>query len=331
MNSQNQPFRAYLVDESKRGALVDLHVDELPAGDVLIRSSFSSLNYKDALAATGHPGVARTLPHVPGIDVAGTVESSSDDRFQPGDEVFVTGYELGAPRWGGWSQKVRVPADWVVPIPRKATPREVMSLGTAGFTAAQCVAAIQLHGIAPGDGEVVVTGATGGVGSTAVALLAKLGYQVAAVTGKMDHREQLLQWGASRVLPRETIDTSSEKPLLKSMWAAAVDTVGGKVLAGVIKQLGHRGCVAACGNVAGTDLPLTVFPFILRGVKLDGIDSAQCPRNDRLVIWERLFGPWKLDGFETHSTVVPLTNIDEHVQKMLNGQVTGRVVVDLNA
>ncbi|QEG40663.1 YhdH/YhfP family quinone oxidoreductase [Roseimaritima ulvae] len=331
MNSTDKPFRAYLVDQSKQGSLVDLHVDDLPAGEVLIRASHSSLNYKDALAATGHPGVARTLPHIPGVDVAGTVESSSDDRFQPGDAVFVTGYELGAPRWGGWSQKVRVPADWVIPIPRRVTPSEVMALGTAGFTAAQCVSAIQLHDIGPDDGEVLVTGASGGVGSTAVALLAKLGYQVAAVTGKEDHHQQLRDWGASRVLPRETIDTTSDKPLLKSLWAAAVDTVGGNVLAGVIKQLKQRGCVAACGNVAGVDLPLTVFPFILRGVKLDGIDSAQCPRNARMIIWEKLFGSWKLEGIADHTTTVPLTGIDEYVQKILKGQISGRVVVDLNA
>ncbi len=320
-----------MVDENKHGQLKMLAVDDLPAGEVLIRSSYSSLNYKDALAATGHPGVARNLPHVPGVDVVGVVETSDDDRYRPGDRVFVTGYELGAPRWGGWSEKVRVPADWVVPLPEEISDTQVMAIGTAGFTAAQCVTSLQLHGITPDRGEILVTGATGGVGSIALALLSKLGYTTVAVTGKAERHEQLRRWGAERVISREQLDTDSDKPLLKSAWAGAVDTVGGKTLATVIKQLAHRGCVAACGNVGGVELPLTVFPFILRGVTLDGIDSAQCPRGDRMQIWERMFGPWQLPELESRTERVPLSQIDRSVQEILAGKVTGRIIVDTTA
>ncbi len=329
--SSTDSFPAFVVDESKQGAVTQLSLADLPPGEVVIRASYSSLNFKDALAATAHPGVARQLPHVPGIDVVGVVESSEDERFQPGDQVFVTGYEMGAPRWGGWSAFVRVPADWIVRLPRPDLAIYAIGLGTAGFTAAQSVASLQLHSIAPENGEVLVTGATGGVGSLALRLLSQLGYQVVAMTGKPEYEDQLLQWGATRVLPREALDVSSEKPLLKATWAAAVDTVGGPVLAAVIKQIEHRGCVATCGNVAGTELPLTVFPFILRGVKLDGIDSAMCPRTEREAIWDRLFGEWYSEQLIDGTRIVPLAQIDQEVRSMLRGESLGRVIVDVHS
>jgi acrylyl-CoA reductase (NADPH) len=316
-------FRCFLVDDSGARTVSTQPIDRLPAGDVLIRSHYSSLNYKDALAAMGHRGVVSSFPHVPGIDVAGEVLSSTDSRYSTGDQVLVTGYELGAGKWGGWSELVRVPADWIIRLPAQRTPREAMIWGTAGFTAAQCVAALQLHSIEPTAGEVLVTGATGGVGSLAVAILAKLGYQVVAVTGKPEQETWLRNLGATRVLPREAIDINNPKPMLRACWAAVVDTVGGAILATVIKQTQQRGCVATCGNVAGTDLPLTVFPFILRGVKLDGIDSAQCPHPQRLAIWDKLFGPWRLDNLEVFAKEISL-----EVQNILSGKVTGRVLIN---
>ena len=322
-------FRCYLVNEEKRGAIGKLSMTDLPAGEVLIRGRYSSLNYKDALAATGHPGVARQLPHIPGIDVAGYVEECTTGDFQPGEQVLVTGYELGAPRWGGWSEFVGVPAEWVVRVPPSLSLRDVMVLGTAGFTAAQGVGALRLHGITPEKGEILVTGASGGVGSIAVAILARLGYQVVAMTGKEAAQEKLVRWGASRVIGREQIHVAAEKPLLPTRWAGAIDTVGGQVLATVLKETAHRGCVATCGNVAGVELPLTVFPFILRGVKLDGIDSAMCPHPQRLEIWKRLAKEWlpaDLDGFATE---VGLAELSDYVEQILQGQIVGRIVVDL--
>jgi len=331
MSELRSPFRLFYVDASKRGRVAEKSLEDLPSGDVLIQASFSSLNYKDALAATGHPGVARQLPHVPGIDVVGTVAESVDARFAVGDRVFVTGHELGAPCWGGWSQYVRVPADWIMHLPDAINEVGVMALGTAGFTAAQGVLSLQRHAITPERGEVLVTGATGGVGSIAVRLLARLGYTVMAVTGKADQHRLLKDWGATEILSRDVFDGPTGKPLWKGRWAGAIDTVGGQPLANVIKQVIHRGCVATCGSVAGTDLPLTVYPFILRGVTLDGIDSAQCPAAERAFVWEKLFGPWWLSALESQSRIVPLTKIAGEVEAMLRGKITGRVIVDLEA
>ncbi len=274
--------------DAATAAIEKIAAAELPPGDVLIRVACSSLNYKDALACHAHPGVVRKLPHVPGIDAAGKVAESTSADFQPGDEVLVTGYDMGTSHWGGYSEFVRVPAEWVVAMPTGMTPEVAMTYGTAGFTAAQCVAAILQHGIEPDDGVVAVTGASGGVGSLSVAILAKLGYRVVAVTGKPEQASLLEQLGASRVISREDASEDSGKPLLPTRWAAAVDTVGGNTLATLLRSTQHRGCVAACGLAASADLPLTVYPFILRGITLAGIDSAQCPRDSRLKIWQRL-------------------------------------------
>jgi putative YhdH/YhfP family quinone oxidoreductase len=302
-------------------------LDDLPPGDVLVRVAYSSLNYKDGLACQGHPGVVRSFPHVPGVDCAGTVVESSSREYRPGDEVLVTGYELGAGHWGGFAAYVRVPAEWVVRLPAGLPLRDAMIYGTAGFTAAQCVTAIVERGIGPERGPVVVTGATGGVGSLAVVILAKLGYDVAAVTGKRERHDWLRQLGARTILGRDEVIDTSDRPLLSARWAAAVDTVGGRPLATILRSIDHRGCVAACGLVAGAELVLTVYPFILRGVTLAGIDSAKCPRPQRLEMWQKLAGPWRVEQLERIADEITLDELPDRVQKILAGQIVGRTIV----
>jgi putative YhdH/YhfP family quinone oxidoreductase len=325
--------RCFVVEKADDGKIrrgvVEQNVNALPPGEVLIRVQYSSLNFKDALAAQGHPGVVKQLPHVPGIDAAGVVETSESEKFRPGDEVLVTGYELGAGRWGGWSDYIRVPADWPVPLPPGLSLVDAMTLGTAGFTAAQCVDSLQHHGVLPASGKVVVTGATGGVGTVAVMLLAKLGYEVIAISGKPEQHAWLRERGAQEVLGRDAVDDRSGKPLLATRWAGAIDTVGGNTLATLVRSLSHRGCVAACGLVGGTDVPLTVYPFLLRGVTLDGVDSASCPRGPREKMWRLLSGDWKLDDLAAIRTVVPLTAIEAQIEQILAGKIVGRVVVDV--
>lgn len=300
---------------------------DLPPDEVLIDVDYSSLNYKDALASQGHPGIVQQFPHVPGIDCAGTVVESRSPQFKAGDEVLVTGYDLGAGHWGGYSRYVRVPAEWIVPLPAGLTLRESMIYGTAGFTAAQCVTAIVERGIKPERGPVVVTGATGGVGSLSVAILAKLGYEVAAVTGKPGERSWLHRLGAAKILDRHEVLDASDRPILGARWAAAVDTVGGKPLATIVRSLDHRGCVAACGLVAGTDVPLTVYPFILRGVTLAGIDSAKCPRPQRMEIWQKLSGPWRLDLLDDVAEMTTLDTLPKSIAEILAGEIVGRMLV----
>jgi acrylyl-CoA reductase (NADPH) len=325
-------FPCLMVRRSESGivscAVERITVDDLPPGDVVIDVEYSSLNYKDALASQAHAGVVRKLPHVPGIDCAGVVVQSTDSRYPPGEAVLVTGYELGAPAWGGYSGKVRVPAEWIVPMPAGLNSRSAMIYGTAGFTAAQCVMAIEQHGIKPDRGEVVVTGATGGVGSIAIAILAKLGYTVVAVSGKSQHTELLKKLGAARVISREEVNDKSNSPLLPARWAAAIDTVGGNTLATLIRSVDHRGCVAACGLVGGDELPLSVYPFILRGVTLHGIDSAKCPCEPRLEVWKRLSGDWNVvDKLELIAREVTLTQLPREIAAMLAGKNYGRVLV----
>jgi len=331
-SARPQSFRCYFVEQLGQdihGAVQERPFGELPAGDVLIRVSHSSLNYKDAMAATGHRGIVKAFPHVPGIDAAGTVVESSDPAFLPGDEVIATGREIGVERWGAWSEYLRVPAAWVQLVPEGLTSFEAMALGTAGFTAAQCVAALVEHGVTPDQGEIVVTGATGGVGSLAIRILAQLGYTVAAVSGKESQMAWLLEQGASRVVRRQEFVESSSRPLLNAVWAGGVDTVGGPALATMIRATHHRGCVAACGVVGGAELPLTVYPFILRGVTLAGIDSAWCPDDRRTEIWGRLGHEWKIEGLEALAVEVPLGKVRDAVDTMLAGQALGRTVVSL--
>lgn len=328
-----EALRCYLVrktgNDKVEAGIEQRPLRELPAGDVLIRVRYSSLNYKDALAATGHPGVVRKFPHVPGIDSAGEVVESGSPAFKAGDAVIMTGHELGAERWGGWAEYVRVPAEWVVPVPNGLTIEESMILGTAGFTAAQCVYALQHHDVRPGSGEVLVTGATGGVGSIAVMILAKLGYRVAAVTGKADRNDWLRGLGAARIVSRDAAVDATARPLLSATYAGGVDTVGGPTLGTLLRSLQHRGCVAACGLVGGADLPVTVYPFILRGVTLAGIDSAWCPAERRREMWRLLAGDWKPSGLAHLATFIGLDQLGDAVQEILGGQVAGRVVVRL--
>jgi len=324
-------FYVERVDDQIKQSITQRPVEELPSGDVTIRVEYSSLNYKDALAANAHPGVARRLPHVPGIDAAGVVLQSTDSRFQPGDQVIATSYEIGAERWGGWSELLRVPAEWVLPLPEGLSAFDAMVLGTAGLTAALSVAALQEHGVSPERGEVAVTGATGGVGSLAVMLLAKLGYAVAAVTGKKDREEMLRSWGARRIVAREDMLAPADKPLLSVRFAAGVDTVGGLMLSTLLRQIDQYGCVAACGLVGGMEVPITVYPFILRGVTLAGISTAWTPRPRRDEIWRRLASQWRLAIPDNVVDVVPLHDVGSRIQRILAGQIVGRVVVDVQS
>ncbi len=303
-----------------------LEPDTLPPGDLTVKVAYSSLNYKDALSATGNPGVTKAYPHTPGIDAAGTVLESSSERFSVGDEVIVTSYDLGMNTPGGFSGLIRVPADWAVPLPDGLTLREAMVLGTAGLTAGLCLDALLAHGLEPDQGPVVVTGASGGVGSVAVALLAHLGFETLAGTGTEAAHGWLRELGAADTLPRSELSEPSEKPMHKARFAGAIDTVGGEVLSNVVKSLKYRAAAAACGLVAGPGLSLTVFPFILRGVSLLGVDSAECPMVLRRRVWKMLAGDWKID-LSAATTEVTLDELDGVIDEILTGQTQGRVLV----
>ena len=328
-----ESFKAFLVaktdDQQFSQTVVERVVDDLPQGDVLIRVHYSSLNYKDALSATGHPGVTKKFPHVPGIDAAGTVVSSTVPQFQNDEPVIVTGFDLGMNTWGGFAEYIRVPADWVVPLPPGLTLRESMILGTAGFTAALCVQALEQNDITPLSGEVLVTGATGGVGSIAVSILSKLGYSVVAATGKSSRHDFLKSLGAVSIVERADVEDKSGKPLLKERWAGAIDSVGGNTLATVLKATKYDGCIAACGLVGGADLATTVYPFILRGIRLIGIDSVQCPRQRRLSIWEKLAADWKPTQLEELVSTINLVQLSEQIDNILQGRGVGRVLISL--
>jgi putative YhdH/YhfP family quinone oxidoreductase len=328
-------MRAFLVTRDADGKvaanLTTLAKEDLPAGDVLIRVDYSSLNYKDALAMRGHPGVVARFPHVPGIDAAGVVEKSTSAAIKPGDEVIVRGYLLGSGAWGAYCDFIRVPAQWVMPLPASMSRFEAMALGTAGFTAAMCVDAILARGVRPAAGEIVVTGATGGVGSIAVAILAKLGYRVVASTGKADAEPLLRLLGAERIVDRRTLVDASDKPLLSQQWASAVDTVGGETLSTLLRSTKTRGVVAACGLVGGIEVPTSVYPFLLRGIRLEGIESGFVPDAERDALWRHLGGDWRVDQLATMTRTVTLEALPPEVDAILAGQITGRVVVQVNA
>jgi acrylyl-CoA reductase (NADPH) len=325
-------FKALVVESGDpyTTLLRELSLDELPPGEVLVRVAYSSLNYKDGLAITGAGKVIRSFPMVPGIDLAGVVVESASPDYRPGDEVLLTGWGVGERHWGGLSQMARVRAEWLVPKPRGLSLHQAMGIGTAGFTAMLCVMALEEHGLKPGGREVLVSGAAGGVGSIAVALLARLGYRVVAATGRSQERPYLESLGAAEILERSVL-TAPAKPLESERFAAAVDTVGGAVLAGVLPRVAYGGSVAACGNAGGVRLETTVFPFILRGVSLLGIDSVMCPRERRLRAWERLAHDLPLNLLEASVRTVDLAAVPELARQILAGQVRGRVVVDLNA
>ena len=327
-------FRAFRVE--KRGRKFERHVvkratAELPPGDVLIDVEYSSLNYKDALSAIGNPGVTRTYPHTPGIDAAGTVVESSSNLFAPGAAAIVCGYDLGMNTPGGFGQRIRVPVGWVLPMPEGLDARSAMILGTAGFTAALAVDRLEAAGMQPDDGPVLVTGATGGVGSVAVALLARLGYKVHAATGKVSSYQFLIDLGAANVIWRDDLLQSPDRPLLKAEWGGAIDTVGGPILFNAVKALRYGASLAACGLVASPKFSATVFPFILRGVNLLGIDSVELPLARKADIWRKLAGPWKLDGLDTLAFPLTLDNLSVAIDRILAGEVVGRGLVDLRA
>ena len=326
-------FKALVISEDGQGgyqqSLCERDFDSLPAGEVLIRVRYSSLNYKDALSATGNKGVTRRYPHTPGIDVAGVVEQSAVSEFVAGDEVIVTGYDLGMNTSGGFAQYVRVPAAWLLKRPKGLSLRESMALGTAGLTAALCVEKLEQAGLTPSAGPVLVTGATGGVGSIAVALLASRGYEVVACSGKADAVEWLKSLGAREVIAREQLQEGSEKPLLKEQWGGAVDTVGGDILFNVVKSLRYGASVACCGLTAGTGFKASVLPFILRGVNLLGVDSVELPLVVKASMWDKLSLQWKLD-LTPLVEEIGLEQLPAAIARILAGQVRGRVLVRID-
>lgn len=329
----SKPFKAMVVQKTADGKYVrqiaEKSLDDLPAGEVLVKVLYSSLNYKDGLSATGHRGVTKNYPHTPGVDAAGVVEESFSDAFQPGDEVIVTSYDLGMNTSGGFGQYIRVPAAWVVPLPENLSPKDSMAYGSAGLTAGFCILKLQEHGIIPDQGEILVTGATGGVGSFAVAMLAKIGYQVVAVTGKMDEKQFLIDLGAKKVISRDEATDTSGKPLLKGRWAGVVDAVGGEILATAIRSTKLHGAVTCCGNVASPDLQINVYPFILRGISLVGIDSQSFPMTFRRQTWEKIASEWKLADLDRQTSVCSLEELDGEIDRILAGKQKGRVIVDL--
>lgn len=330
---ENREFDALVVFEDVHHGfhrvLARKCISELPAGDVVIQVSYSSLNYKDALAASGNRGVTRKYPHTPGIDAAGIIVASVDPAWRIGDEVICTGYDLGMNTSGGYGQYIRVPSNWVVRKPHGLSLLESMQLGTAGFTAAQSLLHLERNAITPAKGPILVTGATGGVGTVALLLLHKLGYEVIAVTGKVSEHASLTALGATTVLDRQQLLAGTEKQLLPARWAGAIDTVGGDVLAAAIKSTDFDGVVTCCGNVASGGLSLSVYPFILRGVHLIGVYSANCPMEKRMLLWRKLAHEWKLDGLSGISRVVKLGQLNEEIEAMLAGRSKGRCVVDL--
>jgi len=325
-------FKALLIERTDDGftrSIVERSTDELPAGDLLIEVGYSSLNYKDGLSATGNPGVSRNFPHTPGIDAAGVVLESTSADFAAGDEVIVIGFDLGMNTPGGYGQRISVPAGWAVPLPAGLTLREAMIIGTAGFTAALCVHKLEAAGMHPSAGPVLVTGASGGVGSVAVKLLAKLGYQVTAVTGKSEQHDFLKSLGAATIMSRDDARAGADKPMLAETWGGAIDTVGGEILFNAVKGLRYGASLAACGLVDSPQIPASVLPFILRHVNLLGVDSVQLPIEQKAQIWEKLAGPWKLEGLEALVEELTLSDLSGAIDRILAGQMVGRGLVDL--
>ena len=326
-------FRGLLIDKDEQGqraALQDIDDARLPEGDVTVRVACSTLNYKDALAIAGASPVVRRFPMVPGIDLAGTVEHSTHRLYQQGDQVVLNGWGVGETHWGGLAQRARLKGDWLVPLPSAFTPAQAMAIGTAGYTAMLCVLALERQGLTPDRGEIVVTGAAGGVGSVAIALLARLGYTVVAVTGRPQEAGYLKDLGASEVMEREAL-AHPGKPLAKERWAGAVDTVGSHTLANVCAQSRYRGVVTACGLAGGMDFPASVAPFILRGVMLVGIDSVMCPREERLKAWQRLASDLDLAKLDLiASQEIGLDEVIATAGRLLAGQLRGRVVVTMD-
>jgi len=324
-------YKAFVVEEAD-GKFVQtiqtLSTDNLPSGDVLVRVHYSSINYKDALSATGNKGVTKSYPHTPGIDVAGVVEYSVDDKFRQGDEVIVTGYDLGMNTAGGFGQYIRVPSEWVVNLPKGLTMKEAMIIGTAGFTAGISLTRLSQL-VKPSDGKIIVTGATGGVGSVAISLLAKLGYQVVAVSGKESESEFLHKLGATEIISRNDFQTVDKRPMLSARYAGAIDTVGGPILENILKALMPLGAVTTCGSVSSTQLNMTVFPFILRGITLIGISAQNYPTNLREPLWKKLAIDWKPDNLLDLYNEISLEELKGTLENILAGKLKGRTIVNL--
>ncbi|MCG3730740.1 MDR family oxidoreductase [Vibrio cincinnatiensis] len=325
-------FNALVLTQQEKhtlAAVEQLDESQLPEGEVLVAVDYSSLNYKDGLAITGKGKIIRQFPMVPGIDLAGTVLESHDTRYKAGDHVVLTGWGVGENHWGGMAQKARLKADWLVPLTQNLSSKQAMMIGTAGFTAMLCVQALLDADIKPEQGEILVTGASGGVGSVAVTLLANLGYRVAAVTGRVAENGPLLEkLGAKRIIDRSEFEQPA-RPLEKQIWAGAIDTVGSKVLAKVLAQMDYNSTVAACGLAGGFDLPTTVMPFILRNVRLQGVDSVSCPTEKRIAAWESLAKLLPSSYFEQACNEITLEQAPQYAEAITNGQITGRVVIKL--
>jgi acrylyl-CoA reductase (NADPH) len=326
-------FKALVVNKDEDGktsaAVKEMTLDQLPQAEVTVAVEYSTVNYKDGLCIGPGGGLVRNYPHVPGIDFAGTVEASDDDRYKPGDKVVLTGWRVGEAHWGGYSQKARVKADWLVPLPAGLDTRQAMAVGTAGFTAMLSVMALEDHGIKAGP--VLVTGAAGGVGSVATAILAHLGYKVAAVTGRPETEGYLRDLGASQIVAREELNETVKRPLEGETWGGCVDAVGGAMLARVLGQMEYGASVAAVGLAGGAGLPATVIPFLLRGVNLLGIDSVMQPYDNRLRAWERIATDLPMEKLEAMVRPATLADLPQLGADILKGQVQGRVVVDVNA
>ncbi len=328
-------FNALVVNKDEESgktsaAVQQLSLEDLPEGEVTVAVEYSTVNYKDGLCIGPGGGLVRKYPHVPGIDFAGTVEASSDDRYKPGDKVALTGWRVGEAHWGGYSQKTNVRADWLVPLPEGLDTRQAMAVGTAGFTAMLAVMALEDHGLEPGHGPVLVTGAAGGVGSVATAILANLGYEVAGVTGRPETADYLKSLGATQIVPRDEINETTKRPLESESWAGCVDAVGGAMLARVLGQMKYGASVSAVGLAGGAGLPATVIPFLLRGVNLLGIDSVMQPYDNRLRAWERVAKDLPMDKLEAMIHPAALSDLPQLGADILKGQVKGRVVVDVN-
>lgn len=324
-------FKALVAEEiggKYTQSIKSLSATDLPNHDVLIHVHYSSLNYKDMLSATGHTGITRQYPFTPGIDAAGTVVSSRDKRFKEGEKVIVTSFDLGMNTPGGFGSYISVPGDWIIPLPDNMSLKESMMIGTSGLTAAMGVHKIVNHGIHPSDGDVVVTGATGAVGSFAVTLLSKLGFKVTAITGKSDQTQFLQSIGAKYVQSRLDLDLQKERPLLSSKWIAGIDSVGGELLDLIIRQTAHNGLITCCGNVAGDTLNTSIYPFILRGVSLFGIDTGIAEMGDRLSVWTKLSEEWNFNKKKI-CRLVKLSDLPDEITKMKNSQHVGKVVIEL--
>ena len=329
-------FNALVVNKDEESgktsaAVEQISTDQLPEGNVVVNVEYSTVNYKDGLCIGPGGGLVREYPHVPGIDFAGTVESSDDARYNAGDSVVLTGWRVGEVHWGGYAQKARVNANWLVPLPSGLSSRQAMAVGTAGFTAMLAVMALEDHGLKPDQGPVLVTGAAGGVGSVATAILANLGYEVAAVTGRPETEDYLRGLGATLIVPREDINETVKRPLERETWAGCVDAVGGDMLARILGQMKYGGSVSAVGLAGGAGLPATVIPFLLRGVNLLGIDSVMQPYDNRLRAWERIAKDLPMDKLEAMIHPATVGGLPALGKDILKGQVKGRVVVDVNA